>query len=855
MEFTPPFGKWLKSRRRQLGLTQASLARQVGCATVTLYKLEAGERRPSRQIAERLAECLDLPEDQWPAFAAFATGVPEQPQAGCRGNVPAPVTPLVGRATDLARVRRLLHSREARLLTLVGPPGVGKTRLAIEVAVTQGERYADGAWFTALAAIADPDGVIPAVAAALGARLEPGQPPLEGLKRYLRDRNLLVVLDNCEQVRAAAPQVAELLAAAPGLQVLATSRAPLRITGEHEIPVPPLALPARRREFSPDVLARCASAELFAQRARAVQPGFELGKDNAPVISELCHCLDGLPLAIELAAARLKLLPPSALLAGLQPHTTTVGGATMATDVAPVASTDGKAWPFELLSDGPRDLLPRQRTLWNTIEWSYRLLSAEEQELFRTLGVFVGGCTLDAIQAIVDDSSPISNLLSLLSNLQSLIDHNLVRQEVGPDGEARYTMLELIREFAIHQLAVSGQAEDARRRHAAYFARLAEQGLQPPTYEPLEGYEWVKHADAEFGNLQAALEWCQRAGQPTLIELTLATALAVFMRFDLLTWGRHGCSAGLIAGLDRTLERGRSLPPALFAPLLHCLTRLHMYTDFEVTRVKSLGEESLAVYRQLGNRSGEAAVLWELGRTAYDRGDYERGERIAGASLRLWRELGDEENVAYSLYLLGIIALERSCLVEARAFLEPAHHIWQRLGVRNREYKGTMAVDLVMCLIWQLEGDAERGLQIGEACLRGYRALDDTGGAGWMLLFVGRALLMQSQLERGMKCLQEGTRYLHDVQNSKGVAVGLDELASAWWTLGCVREATLMVAAADPIRRALGTITPVSSLVMDHERMLALVRARLDDPAIAQAWDEGQAMSLDQAVDFACAVH
>jgi predicted ATPase/DNA-binding XRE family transcriptional regulator len=848
MEFTPPFGKWLKSRRQQLGLTQAALARQAGCAEVTLYKLEAGERRPSRQFAERLAECLDLPEQQWPAFASFATGMPEQPQAGGRGNVPAPVTPVVGRAADLARARHWLRSRETRLVTLVGPPGVGKTRLAIEVAVTQADRYADGAWFVALAAITDPDGVLPAIAAVLGLRLEPDQPVLEGLKRYLRDRRLLMVLDNCEQVRTAAPQVAELLAAAPGLQVLATSRAPLRITGEQELPVPPLALPAQRREPRPEALARCASVELFTQRARAVQPGFELNRDNAPVISELCHCLDGLPLAIELAAARIKLLTPAALLAGLQPHAT-AGAAARA---APASSAGGEAWRFELLSDGPRDRLPRQRTLWNTLEWSYRLLSGEEQELFRRMGAFVGGGTLDAIQAMVDDSPPVSQ--SLISNLQSLIDHSLVQQVEGSDGEGRYTMLELIRDFAMHQLAASGRAEAVRRRHAAYFTRLARQGLRPPTYEPLEGCAWAKRADAEFGNLQAALEWCQRADEPSTMELALAAALAVSLRFYVLTWGYHTVTDRLMGSLDRALKRGRSLQPAVYIPLLHCLSRFPFIVRNEPARMKALAEECLALYRQLGDRAGEAAVLCDLGRTIYHMGDYEQGEHLANDALRLWRMLGDEENAANTLYLLGGgIALEQNRLPEARAYLEQARSIWQRLSVKHCEFGGTLDADMVLGLVAQLEGDAERAVQLEEACLREYRAGNVISAVMWTLYYLGRALLMQSQVDRGMQCLREAISYSLDFHHDRGVALGLDEIASARWAQGHIREAVVLVAAADRIRRAFAKMTPVTCLAVDHERMLALVRARMDDPAIAAAWAEGQAMSQDEAVDAACA--
>jgi predicted ATPase/transcriptional regulator with XRE-family HTH domain len=391
MDIHASFGRWLRARRRALDLTQDQLARRVSCSIVTIRKLEADERRPSRQIAERLAKCLEIATEDRPAFLTLARAEPyldpaPAPPPVCQlierapslrppTNVPTPLTRLIGRIQEVAAARNALLQADTRLLTLIGPPGIGKTRLSVQVASELRDAFADGVFFVALAPIGAPNLVAATIAQRLGVTETGGQPLVERLCSALRDKRLLLVLDNFEQVVAAAPLVVELLEASVGLKVLATSRAALQVRGERLFPVPPLLLPDLAQLPPTAVLARNPAVALFVERARAVKPDFALTEANAQAIAAICYRLDGLPLAIELAAARAKLLPPQALLARLNQR-------------------------LRLLTEGPRDLPERQQTLRRNLEWSYDLLDPEERRIFRRLSIFAGGATIDAAEHV-----------------------------------------------------------------------------------------------------------------------------------------------------------------------------------------------------------------------------------------------------------------------------------------------------------------------------------------------------------------------------------------------------------------------------------------------------------------------
>ena len=583
-----------------------------------------------RDLGERRLKDLFRPERVFQLLSPeLPTSFPPLMTLDARiNNLPAQPTPLVGRERELGELRDLLDREGVRLLTLTGAGGIGKTRLGLQIAAELLDEFEDGVFFVELAPITDPALVASAVAEPLGV-VEAGDQPLEeSLKGYLRGKELLMLLDNFEQVLDAAPLVGRLLSACPKLKVLTTSRSVLRIYGEQEYPVPPLELPRPGRLPAIDRLSQYEAVRLFIERAKAARPDFSVTDENAPAVAEICARLDGLPLAIELAAARIKLLTPAAVLGRLGSR-------------------------LKLLGGGSRDLPERQRTLRGTIEWSHALLDAGEQLLFARLAVFSGGRTLEAIEAICDAQDDLP--MDALESVSSLLDKSLLRQEEGPEGEPRFVMLETIHEYARERLQASGEAEQTRRLHAEYFLALAEEA--EPELSGADQLACLERLEAEHDNMRAALSWSLENEPETALRLAVALALFWEMRARFLEGS---------AWLEAALLHSDRADSATRAKLLSEAGTFAFYrTDFD--HAIELHGEALELYRQVGNDNGVAFALLCLGAQHMEKGDHERAAPFLEEALALSRRIGDKRNIAGTLHNLGEVERQRGNYERAKA--------------------------------------------------------------------------------------------------------------------------------------------------------------------------------------------
>ena len=724
-------------------------------------------------------------------------------------NLPAQPTPLVGRARELTVAGEMLLRDDVRLLTLTGAGGSGKTRLALQLAADLAGSFEDGVYLVALAPISDAALVAPAIAQTLGVREAGAHPVLEVLKLSLQAKNMLLLLDNFEQVLAAAPVVAELLAACPKIKVLVTSRAVLHLRGEHLFLVPPLEVPDPTRLPPLEELMRYSAIRLLNQRAQAVRPDFALDADNAAAVANVCIRLDGLPLAIELAASRLKLLQPQAVLSRLGSR-------------------------LGLLTGGARDLPARQQTLRNTIAWSYDLLEPTEKALFRRLAVFVGGATLEAAEAVCTAAGGLE--ADLLDGMASLMDKSLLRQQAPErgEGEARFVMLETIREFGLESLAASGEGTTVQRAHASFFLRLAEEA--EPSYGGVERTVWLKRLAAEADNLRAALEWSRVEPDGARIELRLAGALSWFWYFSgRLTEGREA----LERALARTEDEARA---GELAKALTGVGRLALVQgDYPAAR--SDLEEAVSTWREVGDRAGLAGALSSLGSTLVVSGDVKGGRVFLEEGLAIRSELGDRWGIAFLLFRLGEAAFMQRDYLEARGRLQESVGIFKELGdpwalALPLSYLGEVA---------RCQGDYEGAAGLYEECLEVNRQLGNRWTTALCLHNLGHVALHRGEMPRATALFEEGLALARALGVQRGIALCLAGLAGVAARDGEAKVAARLFGAAEVLLESTGiAMNPADR--GEYDSNVAAARARLEPEAFARAWAEGRAMPLERAI-------
>jgi predicted ATPase len=766
------------------------------------------ERCLTKEPDKRYVSTRDLARDLSAIRDRFSEGPVKQVETRPT-NLPVQRTGFVGREKEVAAAKELLLRQDVRLVTVTGPGGIGKTRLAVEVASGLVERFPGGAHFVPLASLSDPGLIASVIVQTLGIREAGGQSPLEILKGNLQDSlcaPTLLVLDNFEHMLQAAPTVAELLAVGPNLKILVTSRWALHVYGEHEFPVPPLALPDSRSMPPVEVLSRYSAVALFVQRAGAVKPDFELNRENAPAIAEICARLEGLPLAIELAAARIKVLSLSSMRTRL-------------------------ASRLQLLTGGAQDLPQRQQTLRAAIDWSYDLLSAAEQKLFRRLSVFVGGCTLEGVEAVCDTKGDLE--LDLLDGMASMVDKSLVQQVEQANGESRFVMLGTIRDYAIEKLEASGEDALTKRAHVAYCLVLAEEAATDQS--GAEGAEWLEGFALEHDNFRAGLEWVTETGDAEW-GLRLGAALFHFWETgEYLAEGR--------GWLGKLLKLAGAAPPTKTRARALFAAGVLAGEQGDYASANNLINESQDVALQLGDKAGVAVSQNALAVFARDRGDVASAHILFEATLRLWRELGDQKATARTLSNLANVLRLQGDYVRALSLYGECLAIFRGLGDRtgvawSLNYQGDVARD---------QSDSAAAQALYEQGLLIFRELGDRWGIGGTLADLGSLAREQRNYSTARSLYGESIKLFQELDHKRGVA-RLLECSACLAAAQLDAERSLRLAgAAAALRQNIGA--PLTSAEQTKlEASLHAAREALTDRVGAKAWLEGWALTVEQAI-------
>jgi predicted ATPase/DNA-binding XRE family transcriptional regulator len=899
------FGEWLKRRRKTQGLTQAELALQINCSTSLIKKVEAEERFPSRQIVKQLADVFSILPDERESFQKFArgdwmaaptdTGDAPWRISHPQHNLPIQLTSFIGREEEIADAIRLLES--AHLLTLIGPGGTGKTRLSIQVANEVLKQYPDGVWLVELAPILDPLLVPRTTAIAIGLRDEPHRPVIDMLCDYLLKKKMLIILDNCEHLVDACAQMTErILQTVSNVKVLASSREALGIEGEVTYSVPPLKMPDLTNLPLLDSLSQYEAVKLFIDRAASAVPNFKVTNENAPTLVQICHRLDGVPLAIELAAAKIRVLGVEQIARRLDNR-------------------------FKLLTGGNRTALKRHQTLGGVVDWSYNLLLPKEQVLFRRLSVFVGGWSLKAAESVCGDAAEQGTVRSddVLDLLEQLINKSLVITE-DEHGTSRFRMLETIRQYAKEKLVESGESDVLHDKHLEFFLNLAESA--EPHLRKTEQVEWLQQLDAEIENLRAALGWAMKSSSAE-IPLRLTGALGTF--WELRDYWLENAK-WLDQALDREWDIASRTDKSARAKALYRRADVAIMLD-DVDVFKKSAESALALYKELGDAWGIAYTralnafylmltgnmvvsqsLLEQSLTDFQNlrdvwGEYfvtrwlipvllntgnpDKSMELKQRALVLARTSGDRHRITGALISSAYDLFLESQLEEAEALLDEAEQLSARIGSAHQKYmalevhyqislvrgdfekakedcdlciehfhqvgeKNMESVFLIVrALISELEDDIQSAVKFGRKSLDVARGAESTVNITIIFIILGRLEYQLGNIRSAYQLVREGLEALKEVMEFR------ESVVSAFCHLGGflveqdAKSAVQILAKSESLVQAL--VFPRDPTVdLNHfDRFLATAREKLSEAEFTAAWEAGLKMSDEEAVELA----
>jgi predicted ATPase/class 3 adenylate cyclase/DNA-binding CsgD family transcriptional regulator len=761
-------------------------------------------------------------------------------------NLPVQPTPFIGREQAVAAVAALLKREEVRLLTLTGPGGTGKTRLGLQVAAELSEAFTDGVFFVNLAPIRDPAFVLPAIAQTLDVKEMGARAPLDLLRASLREKHLLLLLDNFEQVVQAAPQVAELLVACPKLKIVVTSRMALHVRAEQEFAVPPLALPDPERLLGPVALSQYESVALFIMRAQAVKPDFQVTNATAPAVAEICVRLDGLPLALELAAARIKLFPPHALLARLSHR-------------------------LAVLTGGARDAPLRQQTLRNTLAWSYDLLDAQEQQLFRRFSVFAGGCSLEAAEAVYHALG--NEPGQVVEAVASLIDKSLLQQREQEGDVSRFTMLETIREYGLETLAASGEGVAVRQAHARYYLQLAQEANTHLSGADERG--WYTLLEQDHENLRAALHWFLERKEA---ELALRLCNALWWFWLIQSHVSEGCAfleqalaastevakaerADALNGLGLLLvnkgdneqaQRRLEESLALYGELgdtvktgwpLHNLGLATMSRG-EYARARLLLEESLALFSEIGARDGRAYALCNLAQVYSEQGEYSKARASAQESLALFRALEDRVGICEALLILARVLFDsQGNTAASEALLNENLTLASKVGDETRMADANhLAAEIALS-----QGDLDRARSLLEKSLAYFREKGYQQASARALVILGQVATAKGDDATAQAYYEESLVIAREIGDQGVIPSGLEGVAAVAAAQGALVWAVRLWGAADILRETIGKPLPPRERAR-YEQAVIDSRTLLGEKDFAAAWAQGRTMTPAQAL-------